>query len=570
VNHQGHQRVKIILIYPYFLEKRIHQEEAAVVPLGLYYIAAAALAAGHEAEVCNWSQQPADPDAIQAYLKTAAPDIIGFSIVHANRWGGIDIAALAKAVLPQTTVVFGGIGATFLWRHLLTHFPQIDFVVCGEGEHTFLGLIALLAQGGTDPAGLARLPGLALRRAGQPVHTGPAAAIGDLDQLADPARFFDIQHLALGRGCKGNCRFCGSPSFWGRTVRYHSPTYFVDQIERLYRRGRRFFLFSDDTFTLDQDRVIAVCRLIIDRGLAIAWQAISRVDAVNEEVLDWMRRAGCIQLSFGVESASARIRRLLGKAFTDAQCTEAFALTTGYGILPRAYFIYGCPGETEATIDANLALIRQIKPLAAIFYILDIFPGTALYRDFCKRCGADDAIWLQRIEDILYFQTDPGLNAETVGGFGRRLRDGFHRLLAGFAAQIQLIDKPELYLLHADFLSRLALTFDQGDYAAIEAIGDRQATAALLYQRALSYGPEARAFLGLGAMAQRQGRFTQSVALLEQGLSHFSDNGQLAICLAVSLMNLGLFSRAKGLLEPHAGDPQVTGLLAACHQGEKP
>ena len=68
------------------------------------------------------------------------PDVIGFSVLHGNRWGAIEIARTAKQLNPKTKVVFGGIGATFLWEHLLTHFPEVDVVVLGEGEWTFLKL----------------------------------------------------------------------------------------------------------------------------------------------------------------------------------------------------------------------------------------------------------------------------------------------------------------------------------------------------------------------------------------------------------------------------------------------
>ena len=127
------------------------------------------------------------------------------------------------------------------------------------------------------------------------------------------------------------------------------------------RRGVRHFFFSDDTFTVNRNKVLEVCRLILDRNLQISWQAISRVDMVNREILYWMRKAGCIQISFGVESGSAKIRRLLNKNFTDDQIERAFALTTRYGMLPRAYFIYGCPGETQETIKASIDLIRRIR-----------------------------------------------------------------------------------------------------------------------------------------------------------------------------------------------------------------
>ena len=144
--------------------------------------------------------------------------------------------------------------------------------------------------------------------------------------------------------------------------------------------------------------------------LAISWFAISRVDLVDEEVLRWMRLAGCTQISYGVESGSETIRQFLNKNIQREDIKKAFDLTTRYGILARAYFIYGSPGENRDTIQATLDLIHEIKPLSAIFYILDIFPGTTLYDMFLRQSGQTDDIWLQKIEDILYFETDPHLS----------------------------------------------------------------------------------------------------------------------------------------------------------------
>ena len=127
-----------------------------------------------------------------------------------------------------------------------------------------------------------------------------------------------------------------------------SLEYFVDQLERLYRNGVGFFYFSDDTFMVKKDRVIEICKKIIERDLKISWAAISHVDYVDEAVLFWMRKAGCTQISYGVESGSEKIRKLLNKNIQTDQIKKAFSLTTRYGILSRAYFIYGCQGETCA------------------------------------------------------------------------------------------------------------------------------------------------------------------------------------------------------------------------------
>ncbi|MCU0559872.1 MAG: cobalamin-dependent protein [Desulfobacterales bacterium] len=556
--------MRTLLIYPYFIDPRIDAEDIRCVPMGLYQVAAALKARGHEVEVLNWHDRGGAQAAAERELREKRPQVVGCSILHANRWGGIEIARMAKRIDPAVTVVFGGVGATFLWRHLLRHFPEIDYIVLGEGEESFPRLLAALGpNAGEDPGAI---PGLALRRRGRPVRTAAAEPVRDLDRLPMAARDFDLSHVALTRGCASNCRFCGSPAVWGRRVRSHSAAYFVEQLARLRARGRRFVYVSDDTFTLNRRRVLEVCRELAARRLELSWAAISRVDAVDEEVLGWMRRAGCIQISYGVESGSPQIRRRLNKRLRDAEIRTAFEWTQRYGIMARAYFIYGSPGETRETIQASIDLMRAIKPLACVFYILDLFPGTALYAAVKRRLGWTDDIWLRRVEDIPYFETDPSLPAERVLEFGRMLRESFYRGLPGFVEALDPVADPEFRPLHADFFSRLALTFDQGDYAGVDLIPGKPRLAEGLYRRALSCHPHARAFLGLGMLEQRAGRFEPSAQTLAQGLAHFPQDEQLMVCLAVSLMNLNRFREALRLLQRCRGEPQVERLAAACRR----
>ncbi len=308
--------MRIYLVYPYFLDPRPDAEDIQSPPIGLYYIAATLKERGHAVTVCNWHDRRDGAEAIESELRAARPRIVGLSIVHANRWGGIDIARIAKRVDPAVTTVFGGVGAAHLWSHLLGHFPEIDYVVLGEGETVFADLSVCIEA--DDRAGIETIAGIAHRRGGRPVRTDAPRLIPDLDALPMPARHFDLNHLALTRGCVSDCAFCGSPALWGRRVRSHSAGYFVAQLAALRRRGRRFVHVSDDTFTLNRGRAVEVCRRIVDQKLDdVSWTAISRVDAVDEEVLSWMRRAGCIQISYGVESGSAEIRRRLNKGITD-------------------------------------------------------------------------------------------------------------------------------------------------------------------------------------------------------------------------------------------------------------
>jgi anaerobic magnesium-protoporphyrin IX monomethyl ester cyclase len=559
--HHPQVPVKILLIYPYFLEARVHQEDIQAVPIGLYTIGALLKAKGFTVEILNWSQLQAEDEVIRETLIARDPDIIGFSVFNANRWGAIEIARTAKALNPKVVTVFGGVGATFLWKQLLGDVDALDYVVRGEGEYPFLHLVQAFAKGKLAPAAI---DGLSHRSVDGPVANPRATPIKDLDQLPNPARYFAYQHLALTRGCPGKCRFCGSPQFWGRQVRSHSATYFVDQLELLYRRGVSFFYVSDDTFTLDKLKVIEVCKEIIARRLPIHWAAISRVNLVDAEILRWMRLAGCQQISYGVEHGNPEIRQALGKELHHADILDAFRTTTAHGIMARAYFIYGAPGETEATIQDSIDLMDEIKPLGAIFYLLALFPGTALYNDHCRRSGQDDAYWRQREEDILYYRTDSDLDEAKVLGFGKRLREAFWRGLPAYCEALELVEDAELAPFHADFLSRLGLTFTHGDYATMDAIAGKARLAERLFRRALEYYPHQRAYLGLGILLQKRGRHEACHGLLGDAVERYPRAKELHLCLAVSLINLGHFNQAIEVLTPFQEDPQAAAYLNHC------
>ncbi len=556
--------MKILLVYPYFLDERIYAEDSRTVPIGVYFVAAVLREQNHDVEILNWHDMRHREEDIVAMLEEKKPDVIGFSIVHANRWGAIDIARLAKKILPGVTIVFGGIGATFLWRHLLKHFPEIDYIVLGEGEHSFPRLVSSLENG--DEPSVRDIRGIAYRKGSQLLSTGSPDLLPDLDDLPMPSRYFVYQHVTSSRGCPSACTFCGSPRFWGRRVRFHSPDYFVRQLEQLHQKGVSFFYVSDDTFTMRGDRVIEICRMIIEKGLPITWYAISRVNFVSEEMLYWMRRAGCIQISFGVESGSEKIRKALNKNITTEDIRKAFALTRKYGILPRAYFIYGNPGETPETIRQTIDLMKEIKPLSAIFYILDIFPGTALYDDFLKRTKCGDDIWLEKIEDIMYFETDRRFTPEAILAFGRELRSALHANLPHFAETIELVEREDLRELHADFLSRLAMTFSHGEYASVQAIPDKDRIAELLYKKALSYAPVLRAYLGLGSLLQRLERYQESIAVLTQGMRRYPESDQLALCCGISHICLGQFKTALVCFDAFPESPEMEPYRKECRR----
>ena len=559
--------MKILLIYPYFLDKRIHAYDISVPPIGIFYVGALLKENGYDVRIYNWHDANLTPNIIPDIIKKEQPDIIGFSILHANRWGGIDIAKIAKNLNPGIKIVFGGIGATFLWDHLLTHFHDIDYIVLGEGEIPFLQLVKALGAGAHDE--IPHIPGIAFRHQGRPQKTDPAQPVENLDQFPNPARYFQFQHVAFTRGCPGNCAFCGSPLFWGPRVRTHSPGYFVDQLELLTQKGIHFFYFSDDTFTYKKQWVQAICQEIILRKLDITWVAIARVNHIQADLLGWMRKAGCIQISFGIESGSEKIRQKLNKSIKTAQIKKAFDLVKHYGIMPRAYFIYGSPGESEETIQASIDLIRSIKPLSIITYILDIFPGTRLYRELLEQGRITEGIWRNRIEDLLYFEIDTRMDSKDILTYGNAIRQAFHQNLPLFVEDIDLIDDPSFKQLHADFYSRLGMTFSHGDYAKIDAIPDKLSIAKALFQKSLACYPDHRSYLGLGLLYQQEGFHVKSIRILDQGLVHYGSSMDLNVCQGINYMNSSDYGKALTYFLDYKDQAHVGPYITRCYEAMK-
>ncbi|MDJ0876193.1 MAG: cobalamin B12-binding domain-containing protein, partial [Desulfobacterales bacterium] len=201
--------MRILLVYPYFLEARVHEDDVRAMPMGLYAIGAALKEAGYEVALFNGYGLQGQTERIREMIARFKPDVVGFSILNANRWGGIEIARLVKAIDAGIVTVFGGVGASFLWEHLLTHYPEVDFAVIGEGERTIIELLARIRAG--DENGLQHIGGLARRIDGRPCATPCSPPAAELDDLPDPTRYFTFQHIALTRGCPAACRFCGSP-----------------------------------------------------------------------------------------------------------------------------------------------------------------------------------------------------------------------------------------------------------------------------------------------------------------------------------------------------------------------
>lgn len=357
----------------------------SLLPVGLLSLDAVARRAGHQVTLANFSGN--SWGRLRQELKRLRPQVLGISQFTHNRGEALALARLAKELDPACFVVLGGPHATHAWRELLENHRELDALILGEGEETLLELLDRLGSGG----GLAGVAGLAYLLAGEAVANPPRTPIAELDLLPLPGSGGgesigvdyrrQLEFVITSRGCPASCLFCSSPLFWGRGVRLRSPASVVEEIRLVKERyGLIYFSFRDDTFTADRSRVLEICRLLKEKRLNILWNCQSRVNAVDEEMLLAMKRAGCECIQFGVESGSPEMLKALGKRILPADVERAAAAVRRAGVNLSVYLITGIPGEGEGALRETVRLIEKIRPQDGQVSPLVYYPGTQLFQ----------------------------------------------------------------------------------------------------------------------------------------------------------------------------------------------
>jgi anaerobic magnesium-protoporphyrin IX monomethyl ester cyclase len=362
-------------------------------PTGICYIAGFLRREGYEVSILDAEALRLDHGSTVDSILKLKPDIVGVTCKTAWINSAHKVATALKSVMPSLPIVAGGHHVTALPERTLNEFPAFDYLVIGEGERTFKELIEALSQG-RDLAGVA---GLAFRNNGTAILTPCRERIGDLDEIAPPAfdllpdlkthywpLFNNIEKLPAfsimySRGCPGKCTFCDRGVFGNRVTR-HSPEVCVSLIETLRRdHGIRYLVFDDDNLLLNKRYLLELLELMIERGVKVPFSCESRVDTLDEERLYYLKRAGCRQIMFGIETGSAKMLALMNKGITIDQIKSAVALTKSYGIKTLGYFMLGFPGETEETMQETVKLIKELKLFDVSAQSFTPLPGAEIY-----------------------------------------------------------------------------------------------------------------------------------------------------------------------------------------------
>lgn len=360
--------------------------------VGFAYIATV-LSQLHTVKVVDVSAyQMPFPD-LAGLMREFNPDMVCITAVAFHHDEALHTGWLAKEVVPQTTVVYGGAHPTALYEDFLT---AGDVIVLGEGERTVMEIAEKVRNHSHD---WDDLEGIAFKNGDEIVFRERKEMISDLDALPFPdwglydySRYLSIPSDRYGRnisfysisgmrGCPYICSFCSS--IHGTRVRCRSAESVADEMEHNLRKwGAHHFDFADSNATVDKERFIEFCDLMAERKLDILWNFETRVDLVDEEIVTAARAGGCQLICYGIESGDEFILRKIGKTYSVDEAEEAVRIATEAGLMVKSSFILGHPYETMESACKTFEFAKMLRSnygMDLYFGLVDVYPKSRVY-----------------------------------------------------------------------------------------------------------------------------------------------------------------------------------------------
>ncbi|AMV72132.1 radical SAM protein [Desulfuromonas carbonis] len=418
-------------------------------PLGLASIASYLERDGVEVGIIDCYAHPDSQQVLRELLRSERPALIGFSCTTSSFLDGVRLARLAKSELPGIRCVFGGAHVSAL-KEQVFRYPEVDYVVVGEGEET---LAELVRAGDAD---LEQIAGLIYRRRdGEVVFNGYREQGLDLDSLPFPAYeklagYPQAYQLPIfnypkapntscisSRGCPYACSYCDR-SVFRRSFRYNSAEYLYAHLRYLREAfGIRHVNFYDDQFTFNRERVEAFCSLLHDRPLGMTFNCAVRAEHIDPELLRMMKGAGCWMASLGIETGDPELLAQHRQNANLDMLADKIRMIKKAGIRTKGLLMMGLPGESEESIRRSMEYVFSLPIDDFNLAKFTPFPGSPLYAKI-HELGEFEEDWEKM--DCMQFQFVPhGMSKERLELlFTEFYKRHFQRprVLLGYAAML--------------------------------------------------------------------------------------------------------------------------------------
>ncbi|MDQ7782785.1 MAG: radical SAM protein [Desulfomonilaceae bacterium] len=372
------------------------------VPLGVLSLATVLRDDGIDVEildvnaVCSDATYREIPEAVVA----RRPDVVGFSTWCNYYLDLTKCARIVRELAPHTKILFGGVQATHTDRETVQAFPQVHVVARGECDHTIGDIVRSIH----DPDKLRKVPGVTFMHRGNIIRTPDQGPVPDLDRLPLPdysliPSLDKIERIGVdvGRGCPFRCGYCVTNSMGGGRFRQRSVESVIKLIKSLVEDyGKDYLRIEHDLLTLNRTWLMTFCNALIAEHMNIRWECFSRIDTIDDEMVDCMARAGCNFIYFGIETGSPRMQKLLNKRLNLERAPAVVRKVCDAGIIAGSGFIIGFPQEESADLAQTMRLMLEVyfsgeRGISDILtWLLVPFPGSPLFEKYGNRLALDE------------------------------------------------------------------------------------------------------------------------------------------------------------------------------------
>lgn len=390
---------RILLIYP--CTAPFNTTKVAWIPLSLSFIGSALKKEGHLVSIFDrfalQTRTAKDRgqlnEAMIEHIQRFQPDLIGLNTVSPLIHDTVETVSSIRKVF-NGTVLAGGHHATALPELTLLKLPGLDGVVEGEGEMPMIQIAK-----GEDPT---TIPGVWWREEDGKVIHSPPKQIENLDRLPLPAldlldmafytkpslnsiRGYYLSTLPMltSRGCAYRCDFCCESITYGKGIRLHGLEYIIEWMKKVLADYRvEAVYFYDNDFLFDEGRSIEFCEKMLSTGLSkkVHWAIQTRVSRIHTNILKLLKKAGCVSIELGVESAQQNQLDHIHKATRVELSEKAIALSRREGISVHANMMTGFEGERVSDLEEGLRWLKRVRPNSFSWFPLMVHPGTQLYK----------------------------------------------------------------------------------------------------------------------------------------------------------------------------------------------
>lgn len=364
-------------------------------PLGTCYVAASARETGADIEIIDCMARNLDALQLKKILSIKKFDILGISTVSSGYADALQTAKIAKEINPNSLIILGGVHAIAMNKlgkaKSLLQSNSFDIVVLGEGEE----IIKEIIDAKKKQQNFSKIKGIIWKNKNNIQENKLREPIKDLNKLAFPAvdllrgghytrspsskKREPVFSIITTRGCPYDCIFCDK--IFGRLVRRRSIQNVLTELKFVKEQmGAKEIRFWDETFTLNKQYVIDLCKVMIQEKLNLPWSCNGHVNTIDDETLDWMKKAGCWEIDFGIEAGTDEVLKKIKKNITTSQILRDVKMVKKHGIEVRTFFILGLPGDTKESILETINFAIKIDSDYSTFYLPQVHLGSELFK----------------------------------------------------------------------------------------------------------------------------------------------------------------------------------------------